>query len=276
MTTTATLPTALTATAGAVLCWPSATSTTRLRALKPTPTDTRTRRHWRRPNPAVLIGVPALLALLAFGVGPAIAVTVAGITARAQWRARNRTRQRLSAAESMADAIHGLVAELRAGAHPVAAAESAAHDATAPADTVMTAIATTARLDGDLTTVLRRFTADSPTPVPALRPLVNAWTLAQDHGLPLADVLDAVRADVAGQVRFAHKVRARMAGPRASGAVLAALPALGVLLGEPMGANPLHVLLANPLGQALLAAGTILICLGLHWINHLASQAVLP
>jgi len=67
-----------------------------------------------------------------------------------------------------------------------------------------------------------------------------------------------------------------MAGPRASGAALAALPALGVLLGEAMGAHPLHILFANSLGQALLAAGTILICLGLRWINRLTSQAVLP
>lgn len=272
--TTAALPPALTATAGAVLCWPRTTSAPRLRALAPVST-TRPRIGSRyHPSPPILIGVPALLVLMTFGIGPAIAVAVGGATARAQWRTRNDTRRRLTTAESMADALHGLVAELRSGAHPVAAAEAAARDAKAPADSVLTAIAATARLGGDLTTLPHRHT-DNPALIPVLRPLVNAWTLAQRHGLPLADVLDAVRADVVGRIRFAHKVRARMAGPRASGTVLAALPALGVLLGEAMGANPLHILLANPLGQALLAVGTILICLGLRWINHLTSQAVL-
>ncbi|HEY0804679.1 MAG TPA: type II secretion system F family protein [Pseudonocardiaceae bacterium] len=276
MTATAALPPALTATAGALLCWPRATSTARLRALTPDPT-TRPRNGGRyRPSPPVLIGVPALLALCTFGIGPAIAAAVGGATARGQWRARNEARARLTSAEAMADALHGLVAELRAGAHPVAAAEAAAHDPKPPADAVLTQIAATARLGGDLTSIPHRYTTDNPALVPVLRPLVNAWTLAQRHGLPLADVLDAVRADVVGRIRFAHKVRARMAGPRASGAVLAALPALGVLLGEAMGAHPLHILFANSLGQALLAAGTILICLGLRWINRLTSQAALP
>lgn len=271
--TTAALPPALTATAAAVLCWPRNTTNPRLQALTRNPHTTRT---WRIPNPPALIAAAALLALLTFGPGPAIAITIGGITLRSQWRARNQTRNRIAAAESIADAIQGLVAELKAGAHPVAAAESAAQDAARPANEVLIAIATTARMDGDLTSVLDRFTTNTPTPVPALRPLINAWTLAQRHGLPLADVLAAVQADVAGRIRFAHKVKARMAGPQASGVVLAALPALGVLLGETMGANPLHVLLANPLGQTLLATGTTLICLGIHWTTRLTTQAVLP
>ncbi|HEX4701153.1 MAG TPA: type II secretion system F family protein [Pseudonocardiaceae bacterium] len=175
----------------------------------------------------------------------------------------------------MTDAIHGMVAELRAGAHPVTAAESAAKDATAPADNVLTTIASTARLGGDLASVLPGLTHDNPALTPALRPLIHAWSLAQRHGLPLADVLDAVRRDVASRLRFAHKVKAQMAGPRASGTVLAALPLLGVLLGEAMGAHPTHVLLAGPLGQSLLAIGTTLICTGLYWINRLTTRAAL-
>ena len=267
---TAAIPPALTA--GAILTWPHGTATPRLKSLHPH--QAHTRRHWPRPTPATIIATTALMALVILGPGPAIAIAIAGITARAQWRARARAHQRIAAAEAMSEAIHGMVAELRAGAHPVAAAEAAAQDAKPPAGAVLTAMVTTARLGGDMATVERRFTQD--TPVPALRPLTNAWTLAHTQGLPLADIMDAVRTDVAGQVRFAKKVRARMAGPQASGAVLAGLPILGVLLGEAMGADPLHVLLTNPLGQALLVAGTALICLGLHWINKLTTQAVLP
>jgi tight adherence protein B len=267
-------PSALTAVAGAVLCWPGASSTRRLRAFG---ADSVRRRRlvWRLPRPQLLIGAPALLALLLFGAGVAIAVVVGGVTSRGLWRARNRVRDQLAALESMADAVHGLVAELRAGAHPVAAAESAARDARAPADAVLVAIAASARLGGDVTSVLDRFVTRSPAVVPALRPLVHAWSLAQRHGLPLADVLDAVGKDIAGRVRFAHKIKARMAGPRASGTVLAALPLVGILLGEAMGAHPVHVLLSAALGQALLAAGTTLICVGLYWIHRLTSRVVL-
>jgi tight adherence protein B len=272
-----TLPPAITATA--ILAWPTTTSTHRLRALvtrSQPQSETHPRRpNWRRPAPAVLIGTLTLLALLTSGIGTAIAVAVASTTIRLQWRARTQLRHHLTTAESMSHAIHGMVAELRAGAHPVAAAESAAQDATAPADTILTAIASTARLGGDLTSVLTRFTTDNPTLRPSLRPLIHAWSLAQRHGLPLAEVLDAVRTDVANRLRFAHKVKAHMAGPKASGTVLAALPLLGVLLGETMGANPLHILLANPLGQALLALGTTLICTGLYWINRLTTRAAL-
>ena len=257
---------ALTATAAALLSWPGNQAPARLKAL----TATGTTRHWPRPNPAVLIATAVVTALVTFGVGLALAVTIAALTVRARWRARTRTRDRIAAIESIADAIHGLTAELRAGAHPVAAAESAARDATEPAATILRTIASTTRLDGDLTRLLDRY------PIPTLRPLITAWRVAENNGVPLGAVLEAVRADVTGRIRFIHQVRARMAGPRASGAVLAGLPALGVVLGETMGAQPVHVLLTNPFGQAMLVIGTALVCLGLRWIDKLTSQAVLP
>jgi tight adherence protein B len=264
----------LAATACALLCWPSRPSLHRLRALT-APPAARPRAPARRPGSLLLIGIASLVALLVCGVGVAIAVGVAAGTARMLWRAHRQAAQQLSSAESMVDAVHGMVAELRSGAHPVVAAESAAKDAKPPARAVLLAISATARLGGDLTTTLHRCTTDTPALAPVLRPLIHAWSLAQRHGLPLADVLDAVRRDVAGRLRFARRMRARMAGPRASGTVLAVLPLLGVLLGEGMGAHPVHVLLATPLGQTLLALGTSLICAGLYWITRLTSRTEL-
>ncbi|HVV23100.1 MAG TPA: type II secretion system F family protein [Pseudonocardiaceae bacterium] len=254
----------------ALLCWPGPRPGRRLRTL----TGRTTRRlPVLRPSPLLVIGGAAVLALLGFGAGVAIAVAAVGVTVRALWRSHRRTVGQLAAAESMVDAVHGVVAELRSGAHPVVAAESAARDARAPADAVLTAIAATARLGGDLTASLHR--VGTPVLAPVLRPLVQAWSLAQRHGLPLADVLDAVRRDVAERLKFARRVRARMAGPKASGTVLAVLPLLGVLLGEGMGARPSHVLLATPVGQTLLAVGTSLICAGLYWITRLTTRTVL-
>jgi tight adherence protein B len=265
--------TATLAAACALLCWPARPSRHRLRTL--TGPVTRQRIPARRPGPLLLISAASLLALLCCGVGVAIAVAVGGVTARALWHTQRQATRQLSSAEAMVDAVHGMVAELRSGAHPVVAAESAAKDARAPARAVLTAIAATARLGGDLTVTLHRCTVDTPALAPVLRPLIHAWSLAQRQGLPLADVLDAVRRDVAGRLRFARRVRARMAGPKASGTVLAVLPLLGVLLGEGMGAHPSHVLLATPLGQTLLALGTSLICAGLYWITRLTSRTAL-
>ncbi|HEX5400826.1 MAG TPA: type II secretion system F family protein [Pseudonocardiaceae bacterium] len=264
-------------TAGSLVCWPSHPPAHRLRLLTPAQHPIRIRPRTAaalmRHGPLALIGIATLLAALCVGSGVGFAIGISGITARALWRSHRKLAGELAAAEALTDAIHGLVAELRSGAHPVVAAESAAKDAKEPARAVLTAISAAARLGGDLTTALRQF--DNSTLAPVLRPLTHAWSLAQRHGLPLADVLDSVRRDVAGRVRFANRVRARMAGPKASGTVLAVLPAVGLLLGESMGASPVHVLFTSSLGQTLLALGTTLICAGLYWITRLTSKAAL-
>ena len=59
----------------------------------------------------------------------------------------------------------------------------------------------------------------------------------------------------AAGLRFAGTVRAQLAGPRATAAVLTTLPVLGIGLGELIGAGPLGVLRGGPLGQGLLVAG---------------------
>lgn len=268
--------TSLALTAGAVLSWPGRGPAHRLRRLIAPPARHRFTTHrlaWR-PGAPVLIGLATVVALLSFGVGVAVAVAVGGVTIRWLWRSHRELARQLSSAEAMADAVRGLVAELRSGAHPMAAAESAARDAREPARAVLAAIAATSRLGGDLAATVDGFAAGNPALAPVLRPLTRAWSLAQRHGLPLADVLDAVRKDVTDRVRFAQRVRARMAGPRASGTVLAVLPVLGIVLGEAMGAHPTHVLLVSLLGQTLLAVGTVLICAGLYWITRLTSRAV--
>ncbi|GGM64997.1 hypothetical protein GCM10012275_39390 [Longimycelium tulufanense] len=64
-----------------------------------------------------------------------------------------------------------------------------------------------------------------------------------------------------------------MAGPRATAAVLAALPLLGLLLGEAIGAGPWHILSETAPGQILLAIGACLACAGLIWTAHLTGKA---
>jgi tight adherence protein B len=257
----------------AVLCWPTTRCTGRLRHL----TTARPKRRLRLPRPAtfvVALGSGAAFTLL---TGPiaGLAAVLATATIHRRWVARHTLRSTLASVDALTEALRSMVAELRAGAHPATAAESAAADARPPAANVMRSIAAAARLDGDIDRALATSRAATPTTATVLTQLSRAWTLAQRHGLPLAEVLDAVRADLEAKVRFARQVVARMAGPRASATILALLPTLGLALGEAMGAHPLHVLTTTPTGQLLLLTGTTLACAGLIWSARITNQVVL-
>ena len=157
-----------------------------------------------------------------------------------------------------ATALRTMVAELRSGARPVTAAEAAAEVVSQVAGDLR-ALATAARLDTELH-------------APALPQLAAAWTLAKRHGLSMADVLEAARRDAEAAWTFARRTRAKMAGPRASAAVLTGLPALCVLLGQAMGAAPLGVLTNSTPGGLLLVIGSALLWAGTAWCRALTGR----
>jgi tight adherence protein B len=254
----------------ALLCWPDTSPAIRLRAIAGH--TQRKRLRAIRPNTPTLTLAAAMAGWLVAGVGGAMAAALLTLTLRRQLQARAESRNALTAMDGLAEAMRTLVAGLRAGAHPATAAESAATDAHPQTRTTMRAIASAARLDGDLAAVAAD--AQSPTLAPALSRLATAWQLAQRHGLPLADVLDAVRRDLDQRARFTRQVLARMAGPRSSALALSLLPALGIALGAATGANPLAVLTGTPLGQALLVIGVTLLCAGLTWSSRITTRAV--
>ncbi|MQA09162.1 MAG: hypothetical protein GEU98_11570 [Pseudonocardiaceae bacterium] len=258
----------------ALLGWPRPPSSGRIRKLVVTAIPVTGPALLRRPD-ALLLALAAVAGWLLLGPGGAVAAGLAAGTGWWRWRARRALHSKLAAYDGLADALRALVLELRAGAHPADAAESVAVDAHPQAALPMRAIAGTARLGGDVGRALAGSAVTVPSLSRALGQLVRTWLLVQRHGLPLADVLDAVRRELDERVRFANQVRARMAGPRASALVLALLPAVGVLLGEAMGAGPLRVLAATPSGQVLLAVGVALICAGVAWSARLTEQAVL-
>ncbi|GAA3460232.1 type II secretion system F family protein [Saccharothrix longispora] len=247
--------------ASALLLVPSTSARRRL-------TGPRLRSIRRRvPAPTGLAVLVAGAALgLPAGVGGAIAGAALAATAWRVHRDTARQRDRLRATGALADGLGGFVAELRSGAHPAGAATGAAEDAEPPARDVLRAIAATSARGGDVEAALAGF--------PDAHHLARAWRLSADHGVPLADVLDAVRRDLDRRTAFARQVHARMAGPRASAAVLAGLPLLGVLLGEASGAGPLAVLAGTAVGQVLLVVGALLICGGLRWSGRLTRQVV--
>jgi tight adherence protein B len=259
---------ALLCAAVASLCWPVArTATARLAALPPL----RPEPAWRIPSRLKLRWLPVagLLPLIPF-VGP-VGATSMGLLVAAGWRQR-RVRQRakaeIAAAAAMAEALRTMVAELRSGAPPALAAESAGSDAPPDVAGVMRTLAGSARFGGDV--VL----APGKAPTRVHEQVAKACYLSRRHGLPLAELLDAVRRDIAASARFAERANASMSGPRASAAVLAALPGVGVLLGEAIGARPLHVLSGTSAGQLLLVLGAALILAGVAWSARLTRSGV--
>lgn len=254
----------------ALLVWTGSPAAKRLRDLDLA--GRRRRPLLRRPRPSsvTLTAAAAVAGWLIAGVGGAFAAALAAVTVWRRWRARGNLRRSLSAVDGLTEALRSLVAGLRAGAHPAEAAEAAAVDAQPDAAAPMRAIAAAARLDGDVGRAL----GGAATLAGVLTRVSRAWALAQRHGLPLADVLDAVGRDLEGRVRFARQVLARMAGPRTSATTLALLPLLGIGLGEAMGAHPLHVLTSPGLGQVLLVLGIALLCAGVAWCGRLTGQVV--
>ncbi|MBB5807141.1 tight adherence protein B [Saccharothrix ecbatanensis] len=246
----------------ALLLLPSSAARRRLVGLERGPKP-----RWKRPKPNQPLAVLAGTALGALaGVGGAIAGALLAATVWRAYREIVEQRDHLKASTALADGLSAFAAELRSGAHPAKAAVGAAEDAEPPATEVLRAIAATSARGGDVEAALADF--------PDARHLARAWRLSAVHGVPLAEVLEAVRRDLDRRSAFARQVHARMAGPRAGAAVLAGLPLFGVMLGELGGARPLAVLTGTAPGQVLLVAGAVLICAGLRWSGRLTRQVI--
>ncbi|HEV7187490.1 MAG TPA: pilus assembly protein TadB [Blastococcus sp.] len=218
------------------------------------------------PPPAVA----AIAALCGALVGtPLVAVLGAGAgflgarwlrSARADRRADVRLR-------SLADGLGALAADLRSG-RSVAAAIGAAADACADDECgrgLTTALrAPGAPVAGDADPVLRE----------AFVRIGAAGTLSARTGCSLAAVAAAVEDDLRARSRLRLELRAATAAPRASAALLAGLPVLGLAMGTGIGAGPWSVLTGTSVGQALLVAGLGLEAAGLAWSRRLIARAV--
>jgi tight adherence protein B len=271
------LSVAVAALAAGVLCWPAGAGRLRLTGLRrPSAPMVMVLASWLTPRSGmVVVCLAAAAGALTAGLAGALAAAMVASTATA-WRRVSRARRAAAvAATDLSDALGVLVAELRAGAHPADAVQAAADTRAGGAGDVIRALATvaaTARLGGDVPAAL---CSAGPAQLHCWwGRLAGAWSLAEQHGIALADVLDAVRRDSEHRVRFAAEVQARLAGPRATAVVLAGLPLLGLALGQAVGAAPLRVLCATPAGHLLLVIGTALACAGVWWSTRLISRAV--
>ncbi|HTX94725.1 MAG TPA: type II secretion system F family protein [Mycobacterium sp.] len=227
-----------------------------------------------------LVG-PRGAACLTVGVGCAavvllpltttLAVAVVGATAALRYRRRRAIRRAMHEGKTLEGALDLLVGELRVGSHPVRAFCVAADETAGRVAVSLRAVAARARLGADVAAGLRSAASASALPAHWDR-LAVCWQLCTDNGLAIATLMQAAQRDIAERQRFSARVSSNMAGARATAAILAGLPVLGVLLGQLIGARPLSFLLSGQAGGWLLAVGSTLACGGLLWSDRITDR----
>ncbi len=92
-------------------------------------------------------------------------------------------------------------------------------------------------------------------------------------GAGLAAVVERVGSALRTAQAHRQDVAAQLAGPRATARMLAALPALGLLMGAALGMRPLGFLLGGVPGLLCLTSGIALDAGGLWWTHRMAVRA---
>lgn len=186
-------------------------------------------------------------------------------------RRLRREQSRRREGEALAGALEVLVGELKVGSHPVSAFAVAGAEAAGPVGRSLRAVATRALLGADVAAGIRAMATSSAVPGYWDR-LAVFWTLASEHGLAMSILMRAAHRDILERKRFADRMHAALSGARATAAILASLPALGVLLGQLVGADPVSFLFGGGPGGVVLVVGVILICTGIVWADRIVDR----
>ncbi len=216
---------------------------------------------------AAAAGVCLVAAAAAWTGGGAVLALAAAVGAGAGSRvvlATMRARAERHAAGELLTALRLLAAELDAGARPEASLRAAARACRRQRQSLCAAAAAARR--------------GEPPEFPAveLAPLASAWRVADRAGAPLALVVGRVAGDLAARADQHRAVVTAVAGARSSAALLAVLPALGLVLGVAMGARPQHVLLDTASGRLVCLVGVVLDAAGLLWTARITARACRP
>lgn len=217
-----------------------------------------------------IAGVSGMVAL-SLGSGALVTAVLVGATVAVRVRRARRSGRHRAECGYLLDGLAAVIAELHVGAHPSVAAAVAARETSGIAAQAFAVGAARSRLGGS--------GADGilgPGTVIAteLARVADAWRVAERHGLALAELLSAARTDLAARAKFRNRTEAALAGARATAAILAVLPVMGIGLGQLMGADPLRVLLISGIGTYLLPLGAGLACAGLLWADEITRRVV--
>ena len=179
-------------------------------------------------------------------------------------RIRRRARPAARAAARRAvvgELLDGLVAELRAGADP-AAAVGAAAGGLPGLDAVARAAAAPS---GDVAAALAEVGGATATDLAA------TWRVAERTGCALAAPVERLLEVHRDGERLRGELAAQLAGPVATGRLLAALPLAGVAMGTALGADPVGFLTGSTAGLVCLGLGSALLVLGMRWTRSVAA-----
>ncbi len=211
----------------------------------------------------VLVGVPAPARLLP--VRPARTLPRPGARRRAQEAER----------ASSLEVLDALVGELSAGRAPEVALHAAAQVAQGGLATALRSAAACPRVGADPAVALRQG-ADASAVPDVLHALATCWQVCAGAGSSLAAAVEQLAEAITAEHAVRREVAAEVAGPRATAALLAGLPLVGLALAAALGADPLHVLFATPLGLGCLVLGVGLDALGWWWTGRIVAGVLRP
>ncbi|MFG2883653.1 type II secretion system F family protein [Streptomyces sp. NPDC048297] len=207
-------------------------------------------------------------------LGASVIPVVAGAAGVPVLRRMRLARQARSARERRTDAVIALcgvlAGEVRAGRQPGEALLRAARDSGGLGD-AQAAVVAAARFGGDVPGALA--VAARQPGAEGLLGLAACWRVAVDQGAGLAAGLDRLDAALRAERDQRADLRAQLSGARATALLLAVLPALGLLLGSAMGADPLRVLLHTGAGLGCLAVGVVFEGAGMWWSARIVRGA---
>jgi tight adherence protein B len=187
-------------------------------------------------------------------------------------RARDERAEHDRRTEAVIALCGALAGEVRAGRQPgEALAVVVRGEGGTVLDGALAPAVAAARFGGDVAGAL---TVASRAPgADGLRGLAACWRVAVDRGAGLADGLERLDAALRSERDRRSDLRSQLAGARATSVMLAGLPALGLLLGTALGADPLRILLHTGPGLACLILGGVLEAAGLWWASHIVGRA---
>lgn len=229
------------------------------------------RRTGQRTTPLILAAVAGTAFTLEGPVAAGLGLVAAG-TVAIMARGRRTARLRQARLAAVAGCAAALAAELRAGRSVLEAMDAVSRATTPELSAVLAEAVRTARLGGDPSDVL----ALAGRTIAGLDYLAVCLRVAGASGARLADVTEAVADEVQERVRAAEELAVQLAAPRASAALLAGLPVVGLAMGHGIGADPVHFLLHTAPGAAVLAAGVGLELAGLAWTGWLIRRSGEP
>jgi tight adherence protein B len=240
----------------ALLAWPDPAALRRAR-IGPRPRSPRWSADRLGPLPVAVVAA-AVGAVLSTPLVAALGAGCAALAARS-WRGRRIAAREEAHQARLIAALGAMAADLRSGRPLDAAAASAARGTG----------------DDHLGRQLLRAVRTAAAPdVDALQRLSGAVRLSAHTGASLAEVVTAVEDDLRARQRHRLELRSALAAPRASAALLAGLPLLGLAMGSGVGADPWHVLTRTGAGQLLLVAGVALEVAGVAWSNRLVARVM--